>query len=804
MRGLLLALFIFVLFAAYSNTFTSPPYLDDFHSFIYEKSMYLDELSFSSALSLAQSRFGLTRFIPVLTFALNHKLGESNLIYFHLVNILIHAFSFLAVYFLTLQIISAARKSKPSTIPDSVAGWLPLGVAALWALSPVQTSAVTYLVQRMASLMGLFYFLAVGFYVKARMCSKESPRKAASYYVGFALAAIAAFLSKENSALLPLSVVLVEIWFFDSEMLRQGWLFFRRNRKTGIAVCVAGVVCLSFALSFIYSHIVHGYYTRYFTMAEHVMTEWRVVIWYISILFWPDPARLSMEHYVDLSTSLINPPTTLLSLLIIVGLIIGSIYFRKKYTTITFGILWFFLNISLESTILPLELVFEHRLYVPSFGIFLSAAIILALMLPHVFRKLSESDYRKVFWSLVVIMASTSALLTFVRNDDWQSIISIQYDNVIKAPQLARTNSNYANALISIHRPGEALKYAERSMELNKPGLETYAVGSNAIVVSLIQMGRFEEAAKRGENLIANQPEKIDVDSLPYLYLNVAHALMALNRDKEAYVHVIEAFKVIEKSDRGIRKKDAASLVMRTLLDRVREKNIDLNDDGIPDPGDRPVNLWIAAEVQKTGDLAYSKKLIEDEFVRNPGDMEVAKAIQELRKEEALNRVQKDRWNFANQYVKRPFSKFNVCMAVAFLAQERQLKGLFHQIGEKCLNAALEIDPKSPDALLLKGWYAYAGENAGEAVRAAREAISVDPENAKVWLGLGFFLLKAGSQHEAAAAFNKVIELYPGYSKRSMIIDICKQIQEGLPVDSLSENRNDSSSNEQLQNAPSS
>lgn len=98
-HGLLLFSFVAVIFASYSNTFLSPPYLDDFHTFIFDKNVYMGELSFSSILSLIQTKFGHSRFIPMLTFALNHLLGGSQLVYFHLVNILIHVFSFLAAYF---------------------------------------------------------------------------------------------------------------------------------------------------------------------------------------------------------------------------------------------------------------------------------------------------------------------------------------------------------------------------------------------------------------------------------------------------------------------------------------------------------------------------------------------------------------------------------------------------------------------------------------------------------------------------------------------------------------------------------
>ncbi len=808
-RGLLLFSFIVVLFFSYSNTFTSPPYLDDFHSFVFDRSIYINDISLSSILSLTKTQFGITRFLPMLTLALNHNLGESNLIYFHLVNLLIHVLSFLAAYFLINQIIAVEKKRNPDSFLANMAGWLPICVAALWALSPVQTSAVTYLVQRMASMLGLFYFLSVGLYIKFRLCQTGSTRKRAALIACFILASLGAFLSKENSALLPFSIALVEIWFFESVLLWKAWGFFRRRSwKKWVLIGIVGSACLAIGIDVFRTSILAGYSHRYFTLGERVLTEGRIVIWYISLLFWPDPSRLSMEHYTELSTSLLNPPSTLFCFMLIVGFLAGSIYSRKKYPVITFGIIWFFLNLSLESTIIPLELIFEHRLYVPSLGMFLSMVAVLALVLRYLFGRLPESEFGKVFCSILIILACCSALLTFTRNDDWKDIVSIQYDNVTKAPQLPRTNSNYANALIGIGEYDEAIKYAEKALELNKPGRESYAVAANAIAISLVKTGRYEEAITRGKELLANYQMGWDADSIPFLCLTIAQAHMFLNQPKEAYHQIQDSFvrtSRLDRTDNSFHKKESSCFLLRKLLAQIQDKDIDLNGDGKPDPGEKPIDFWIATELRGLLEFDFSRMLIEKEFARNPENVEVAQAMRDLRKNDALNQAQKERWNFEEKYVHRAFSsKFNFCMAVAFLVQEKHMKGFFQQIGENCLNAALEIAPKSPDALLLKGWYAYAGKNTGEAVLAAKQAISIDPENAKAWLGLGFFQLSAGSANEAREAFNKVLEIYPGYSKRPVILGICQQIEKGLPVDPVSENRDNSSMNAQIEAAPSS
>ncbi|MEM5785900.1 MAG: tetratricopeptide repeat protein [Syntrophobacteraceae bacterium] len=788
-RGLLLVIFGLVLCAAYSNTLTSPPYLDDFHSFIFEKSLYLKEFSLSTILSLAESKFGLSRYIPVLTFALNHKLGQSNLIYFHMVNIAIHLLAFLAVFFLARQILAAGKRCNAESIPEELTDWLPILIAALWALSPAQTSAVTYLVQRMAALLGLFYFLAIGCYIKARLCSADiRPRAAQYWYFGFILASTCAFLSKENAILIPLSVALTEIWFFDSALIRKSFnYFYSRSWKIWLISGIAIAGCLYIASQTILPRVFSGYSNRDFSMLERFLTEGRIIIWYISILIWPDPRQLSMEHHVDISTSLLNPLTTLLSLLIIIIMIGCSIYYRKKHPLITFGVLWFFINLSLESTILPLELVFEHRLYVPSFGIFLSSAIILGLLCKAGMKKTRKyGDYRKAVCSVLVILASCSALMTFVRNEDWQTSLSIQYDAVLKAPKLPRAHANYANALVSAGQFEEAKQYAEKAITLSRPGLESYGVATNALVIAHLKQGDFEGAIQKGTQLIDKFSTKMDADSIPLMYLNMAQAYMGMHREREAYQQIMESLRVNDMLDKSVHKKDAAILILKTLLNSIREKDIDLNDDGFADPGEKPLNFWIAMELRKRGDLAYSRQLLEEEFSKDPENTEIASIVGALREQDTRNSLQKAKWNFEEKYVRRPFSKFNFCMAVAFLVQERHLSGIFERFGEECLETALAIESQSPDALLLKGWYFYSRDDFDGAVQFARKALVSDPDHAKVWLGLGFFLLKSSTPAEAAMAFNKVIEIYPGYSKRSMLETVSARLKKGESVESIS------------------
>ncbi len=327
---------------------------------------------------------------------------------------------------------------------------------------------------------------------------------------------------------------------------------------------------------------------------------------------------------------------------------------------------------------MPLELIFEHRLYLPSFGIFLTMAMLIGMALRHGFSRLSEIDHAKVLCSILIVFASCTAILSFLRNEAWQDPITINYDCVTKAPRLPRANVDYGVALLRAGKYEQAIKYAEKGMALSsKTGPESYGLAANAIVSTLLEMGKYDEAVKRGEDFIANQPANIDGDAHPTLCLSMAQANMALDRYADAYKNVVQAFKYIEMTGKAMYKEEAACRVFNQLLERCRSREIDLNGDGIPDPGDMPTGLWMALEVDKLGDSSLSNQLLEQASAQNPDDIQVVQAIQKVKKEQAQNDMQRKKWDFSGKYVRRPFSRFNALMAVAFLVQERRMSKPF-------------------------------------------------------------------------------------------------------------------------------
>ena len=157
-----------------------------------------------------------------------------------------------------------------------------------------------------------------------------------------------------------------------------------------------------------------------------------------------------------------------------------------------------------------------------------------------------------------------------------------------------------------------------------------------------------------------------------------------------------------------------------------------------------------------------------------------------LKREDALNRAQIAKENMKKTYLSSPFSRFNAFMAVAYLGRNDSTPPRFRSLGEKFL-ACIAINPTVPDAHLLKAWYLRDRGETEQAVASAQRAL-LDPEYAKAWSGLGFFLMESNQFAEAAGAFNKTLELYPGCPERKAIIDLISDIQQNVPFSTAQKN----------------
>lgn len=767
--------------SAYCGTLASPPYLDDFHSFIHQDKVFIKDASLSSLVSISQTVFGWKRWIPMLTFALTHKYGDSQLYIFHMTNILIHILAMFGVFFLASELFRLKNRDQSLRIEDKYLHYCAFCIAALWALHPIQTSAVTYLVQRMASIQAMFFLFSMALFIRGRRIHTDSgiPRRYIPCYAGCFLTTICAFFSKENSYILPVMFFMTEIWFFRQDLHVVLW---NRFRKSGLlARCLLGLCALFlswFAWKYFMS-LIAGYEHRDFTMFERLLTEARVVVWYLSLLVWPDPSRLSMEHDFTISRSFLDPLTTLPSFLFLAVLLWQVFRQRKRYPILTFGGLWFFANLAIESSIFPLELVFEHRLYLPSFGFVLIVVVgFVQVCRLSAARATDQKQWMTLAFSVLTLLTSGLTLLTYDRNDAWSNHLSLNIDNTEKASQNPRAHSNLASSLLRLNQFDEAIAEAEKSIALGRMNYESYAVAANTIVLALVESNRIEEAMQRGERLIDELPKDYGMDAWPIFLANLARAYQSAKRYDMAYNTLMKSLEVTRATGNHPLKKKTVTHLLHSLLAETNGKGIDLDADGAADPGDTAIPTWIAWKYYRIAEYQGARELLDVSLARNPADGQALELSALLQKEEGDSLKQKEKADFARKYVARPFSLFNAGMAVAYLAQEKQLPSFLLGIGESALDHCLKARPESADAHLLKGWYHYRREDVTMAVEEAERAIQLDPEYARAWIGYGFFLAGMNRAENAVAAFDRALQLHPRFSQRNAIQALATSIRE--------------------------
>jgi hypothetical protein len=358
-------------FIIYSNTFHAPFQFDDNTSIATNSGIIINELTLSELIKVCTNSHNRLRCIGYVSFALNYYFGRLNVLGYHLVNIIIHILTGILFYFLalvTLKRDSSLKKGRDINREPPVSGIHRTHLAAffaafLWLVNPVMIQSVTYIVQRFNSMGSMFYVLSLYCYIRGRICSGK---KGYLLYAASVLSGILALGCKQNMWTLPFFIVLYEFYFFQD-------LDLRRVKKVFVKTVIP-IVCIIVLLALFWgddvinslSKLFSTYESRGFSMTERVITQFRVVLYYISLILYPHPERINLDPYFPISRSLFMPRTTLPSILAVFAILGLGVYLAKRERLISFGIFWFFGNLVIESTILPLQMVFQHRVYLPS------------------------------------------------------------------------------------------------------------------------------------------------------------------------------------------------------------------------------------------------------------------------------------------------------------------------------------------------------------------------------------------------------------------------------------------------------
>ncbi|MDX1694594.1 MAG: hypothetical protein R3208_12580 [Ketobacteraceae bacterium] len=437
-----------------------PFVFDDFYNFVDNPGVQIESLSLQSAQdAIAASTSGpLKRPIPVLSLSLNYYFSGLEPFSYKLVNLLIHLLNGLLVYgvfVLVLRVARVAGDSGSSAVSSSERLLLAL-LAGAWLLHPLNLTSVLYVVQRMNSMATLFMLLALACYLKARL-SADSAR-GWCWLLGALLSGVAAIFCKENAAVLFFVVLALELSLTGFASLCGNRDVMTRLLRWLFGLILVGLVV---AVAWYFSALQAGFESRPYSMGERLLTQGRALVFYISQIILPNSTRMALFHdEIRASTSLLEPLTTLWSVVFLVVVTAVVLFVRKKQPLVTAGWFWFLGGHLIESSIFPLELVHEHRNYFPMLGLFLMGFVLLKTAC-------DKFDSRKV---LVILVAYICVLgsVTFSRANDWSSWAKLVLSEAAKNPESARSNfeaARYYFGLLQIKAardPEKAYEFSRR------------------------------------------------------------------------------------------------------------------------------------------------------------------------------------------------------------------------------------------------------------------------------------------------------------------------------------------------------
>lgn len=373
----------------------------------------------------------LQRPLAMLSFAVNHALTGLDPYWMKLTNLGIHLANSTLVFLLVRRLMGIASPAADTRRRD----WIALWTAGAWALNPINLMAVLYVVQRMESLCHLFVFAGLLLYLVGRQRQISGTKGWWLVWLGLGGGMVVGLMVKESAVLLPLYALAIE-W----ALLRCSTVHARRDNRLLVMYGMVLVVPAISGLVWLLPGILSGaaFANRGFSLWERLLTEGRVVVDYLHWTLLPDLGQLSLYHDdYTLSHGLLSPPATLASFLFLALLAGIALWLRRRRPLAALGIAWFLSAQLLTATIIPLDLVYEHRNYFASLGLCVTMADVL-LLAPR------TQVLRRTGVAVAVLVLAAYAGLTALRAHEWDNPLRFSLLEASKHPQSPRATYELA------------------------------------------------------------------------------------------------------------------------------------------------------------------------------------------------------------------------------------------------------------------------------------------------------------------------------------------------------------------------
>lgn len=447
----------FLVFIIYWQGLSGPFLLDDLQSI---EPAQLTQFSWQELweISLQNDSGPLGRPLSIASFALNHYFFGLNPFYYKLVNLIIHLLCGFAIGCFIYLLMTLTPKAKKSALP------IAFFTALLWLLHPLQVSTVLYPVQRMTQLCHLFMLLGLNTYLwgRLRLLTHKTPSLSLmlfSYGCFFPLA----LLSKETGILFPWYVFLMEYFILRFKAPLAFGRYLRHFH---------GIFSLALLFGFLFYYWYHLetylalFADKNITLFDRILTQIHVLVFYLKLILTPQLADMGLYHD-DFGIIKTFTFQTFLCSLWLLGCALIIFRGRQRAPILAFGIAWFFVSQAIESTILPLEMVFEHRNYLASVGLLL---IPVYYFIPYS-QKIAIAP-RNVYYFFIVLLLSLLAVITAQRSNIWSSTTKFLQESQIQHPRSPRVHIEIANLLL------QEQQYAYAFAELDEAArLDPYNAG---------------------------------------------------------------------------------------------------------------------------------------------------------------------------------------------------------------------------------------------------------------------------------------------------------------------------------------
>lgn len=439
---------------AYAPGMSAGFYLDDDSNFVEVPALHWTQFDLDQLRVTLEQATLPSRPIANVSLAMNHLFAGLDPGPYHWWNLLFHLAVGVALYW----VIRVFQRYHWRAAGNE---WIALLAVGLFLLHPLNIQAVTYVVQRMTALATLFVLLGLASYITGR--HDQSNRRAA-WFGSTALFFLLALGNKEVAYLLPPLLVLYELCFHHAHW--RAWCKARfSSTPTPLVLAGAGFAILIVGLLFwqLFGGYVYWFEVmpdRNFSGYERALTQGRVQVFYLSLLLLPLPSRLNLDHDFPVSTSLLDPVTTSLALLAILVIVILAVRAIPTRPRIAFPMLAYLLLHSIESAPINLEMVFEHRMYLPMTML----ALCLALNVGP-----STVRFARARYAVLLLIAVLFATATYQRNQVWGDPVTFLTDCAEKSPNKFRPQYNLGTTLAQMGMLNEAKIVLERALSL-KPG----------------------------------------------------------------------------------------------------------------------------------------------------------------------------------------------------------------------------------------------------------------------------------------------------------------------------------------------